>query len=56
MRFGELLPPNATEWQSFATIKTSGYEQWIGGHASCAKLAPEVADVSVALREPFAMP
>jgi hypothetical protein len=22
-----------SEWMHFATIKTSGYEQWIGGHA-----------------------
>jgi hypothetical protein len=37
MLCGEFLPARAAgkaEWTPFATIKTSGYEQWIGAQAS----------------------
>jgi hypothetical protein len=34
------------DWVDFATIKTSSYEQWIGGHATdmCARAVPVPAD------------
>ena len=33
---GEFLPAQSSnpEWVAFATIKTSGYEQWLGGQAT----------------------
>jgi hypothetical protein len=34
---GQFLPAqdgSKAEWMPFATIKTSGYEQWIGGQAT----------------------
>src|SRR5207247_10984602 len=37
MLCGQLLPAQEggkAEWTPFATIKTSGYEQWIGSHAA----------------------
>src|SRR2546427_854316 len=37
MLCGEFLPvqeDGTAEWMPFATIKTSGYEQWLGAHAA----------------------
>jgi hypothetical protein len=34
MLCGQFLPAHKAEWTPFATIKTSGYEQWIGAQAA----------------------
>jgi len=34
---GEFLSKEKNEWESFTTIKTSGYEQYIGGDSYCQK-------------------
>jgi hypothetical protein len=42
MLCGEFLQSSTDTWVAFATIKTSPYEQWIGGTASawCQQAAP----------------
>ena len=56
MLCGEFLPSpesgKPAEWVPFATIKTSGYEQWIGGHMLCQAEAAtwEDGDRSAALQ------
>ncbi len=42
---GEFFPPaggSHSEWTAFATIKTSGYDQWIGGQAASLCQRPSV--------------
>ena len=34
---GEFLSQENKDWESFTTIKTSGYEQYIGGDDYCQK-------------------
>jgi hypothetical protein len=46
---------NANEWTSFATIKTSGYEQWIGNQSlpycqDSKAIAYKIQDLSFALK------
>ena len=54
---GEFLPAGeGAQWTPFATIKTSGYEQWVGGQASAFCQGPSVTfdpgvDLSGALLE-----
>ena len=58
MLCGQFLPAEGganAEWTPFATIKTSGYEQWIGGQgAGYCEQSPvvwdEVGDLSAALQ------
>ena len=55
---GEFLPAagdGKAEWTSFVTIKTSGYEQYIGGHAAdhCKGMKWDKGDLSPALQSRF---
>ena len=58
---GQFLVPdkqNKEEWTPFATIKTSGYEQWIGSHAAAycqnsKMISYKISDLSAALKGRF---
>lgn len=41
---GEFLSQEKKDWESFETIKTSGYEQYIGSNVYCQKATFEKAD------------
>jgi hypothetical protein len=55
---GQFLPAQdggKAEWQPFATIKTSGYEQWLGAQAAAfsqnsSVIWDDVSDLSSALQ------
>ncbi len=56
---GEFLPAavdGKEKWAPFATIKTSGYEQWLGGYPLCendAVVWDKVEDLATALQTRF---
>ncbi len=61
---GEVLPAQEggkAEWVRFATIKTSGYEQWIGGSAAgycqgTAVIWDDAGDLTSSLQRRFESP
>jgi hypothetical protein len=44
---GEFLSKEKNEWESFATLKTSGYEQYIGNSFYCQKTTFESVDNNI---------
>jgi hypothetical protein len=63
MLCGEFLPAQEggkAEWMPFATIKTSGYEQWIGAQAAglchgASVIWDKVGDLSSSLQSRLAL-
>lgn len=48
---GEFLSQEKQNWESFVTIKTSGYEQYIGKNEYCQKATFEKADNNILSNE-----